>query len=198
MAMKRYRLGLPYSDYLSILGCGWTRITPYQYIAHAKIIDGSLILRIQYIFLTPLGQPLQIPKSAFLGICPHTETSSLNVRALEDVRCRVKHHHYFGQCTKGFKLKLCSCCQTEYQVDLQQCGQCGSLIAITKWLDLGEGRNWTDFKWRSHLYQPGTVDRETYLYEVGFIRDSFEQNKSGGFDLFLSPENVDKLCRLLG
>lgn len=201
MAMKRYRLALPYSDYLKPLGCDWTNLWEYQYRAHAKIIAGSLILRIQYILLIPLGQTLQVPLYGTLGICPHTKTSSLNVRALEDTRCKVKHNHYFGQCTKSFKLKQCYCCLTEYQVDLQECGQRGSLIAITKWLDLGEGRNWTDVKWKSHLadrevHQPGTAERETYLCKVGCIRDSFEQNKLGGFDPFLSPENIDKLCRL--
>lgn len=201
MAMKRYRLGLPYSDYLKPLSCDWTNLWEYQCRAHAKIIAGSLILRIQYILLIPLGQTLQVPLYGTLGIRPHTKTSSLNVRALEDTRCKVKHNHYFGQCTKSFKLKQCYYCLTEYQVDLQECGQRGSLIAITKWLDLGEGRNWTDVKWKSHLedrevHQPGTAERKTYLCEVGCIRDSFEQNKLGGFDPFLSPENIDKLCRL--
>lgn len=210
MAMKRYRLGLPYDDYFSSLGCDWVDVfRPFIYAAHAKIIAGSLILRIQYRFLIPISQTLGVPSSGFLGICPHTKTSSLRLHELKEARCKVKHNHSIWQCTKRIKLKQCCWCLTEYQVDLQECGQRGSLIAITKWLDLGEGRNWTDVKWKSHLADRGsslymaphqleTVDREeTHLYKVGCIRDSFEQNKPGGFNPFPSQQNIEESLELL-
>jgi hypothetical protein len=134
-----------------------------------------------------------------MGICPHTETRDLN--AQYDVRCKVEHNHHLRRCTKGSGLKQCCHCPTEYQVYLQECGQRGVLVVITKWLDLGEGRIWTDFKWRSHLanmeaYRTGTADMATYLREPSSIRNSFEENEHGGFDPFLSPANVHELCRL--
>lgn len=204
MAMKRHRLGLPYSDYLIMLGT-WDQGTvdelPYQTRALAKIVDKSLILRRRSALLIPLGRTIQIPVYAYMGICPHTRTRDLNVRVLQDVRCRVEHNHHLGQCSKSSGLKQCCYCPTEYQVDLQECGPRGVLVVITKWLDLGEGRTWTDSKWRSHLanmepYQTGTADMATYLREVGSIRNLFEQNEHRGFDLFFSPEDVDELCRL--
>lgn len=55
MAMKRYRLGLPYGDYFNSLGCGWVDMSQFRYAVNAKIIAGSLVLRIQYIFLILIG-----------------------------------------------------------------------------------------------------------------------------------------------
>jgi hypothetical protein len=205
MAMKRYRLGLPYSDYLSRLGHDWTshgytsdEMLPYQSRAQAKIVARSLILRIQYVLLIPLHRTLQIPRWSPMGICPHIEIMDLNARMLEDIQCKVEHNHSLRHCSKEFGLKQCYRCTTEYQVNLRERGQLGSVIVITKWLDLGEGRLRTDFKWRSHLNN--TVVKKnpainTYLPKLGSIRNSFEQNEPGGYQPFLGIASVDELCR---
>jgi hypothetical protein len=91
MAMKYYCLGLPYSDYLSFLGCdltwhiGSADILPFHCRAHSKIVARSLILRMQYALLIPPSRSIHIPtRSCFIGIC-YIETRDLNFRLLAPV-----------------------------------------------------------------------------------------------------------------
>lgn len=166
--MKRYRLGLPYWNYLTLL----------DYCSSET-----------WSALTAKYRALEINPFFFFGICPHTDFRAATVRALEDAQCRFQHNHQRGWCRKGTGLQQCRSCPTEYQADLQGWWGFGVYVTITKWLDLGEGRNWTDFKWRSHLanmerYQTGTEDMTTYLRELGFIKNAFEQNKNWAFNLF--------------
>ena len=202
MAMKRYRLGLPYSDHLSRLGHDWTshgytgdEMLPYQSRAQAKIVARSLILRIQYVLLIPPHRTLQIPRWSPMSICPHIEIMELNNRMLEDIQCKVKHNHSLRHCSKEFGLKQCYRCTTEYQLHLRERGQFGSVIVITKWLDLGEGRLRTDFKWRSHFINTKRPAINTYIPKLGSIRNSFEQDEPGGYQPFLGIPSVDELCR---
>lgn len=193
MVMKRYRSGLPYSHYLSQLTYVGKHIPYNRTNLHAKIITGSLILRVQYISLLPPRQPLQIYSSC-VGICPHIKPDKLT---FEGTHLKVRYSYQRGYCNKSFELRQCYSCLTEYQVDLQERGRRGSLIVLTKWLDIGEGRNWTDLKWASHVgsgdvRRQGTAE-DSYLCKVGSIRDSFEQHKPGQFDPFLSLENIENI-----
>lgn len=205
-AMKRYRLGLPFMKYLSLLNdeyMGLAERLPYHSRTQVKVIAGSLFLRIQFIFIMSFGQIPKILQGPLIGICPHTATRHVNSHVLEGTRCRIKHNPYLNQCRKATGLKQCLRCPTEYQVDVQECEQRGSLVVLTKWLDIGEGRGWTDFKWRSHLanmeaYRTGTEDMSTHLRELGFIRNSFEENSQRYFDPFPSPESADEYWRVLG
>ena len=76
MTMKRYRQGSDYSDLLDLLSLK-TYTTRYRrgYVeqrrAAAKVINGSLIVREQKVFMIPATQPIPFPWDASFIICRH-------------------------------------------------------------------------------------------------------------------------------
>jgi hypothetical protein len=110
-------------------------------------------------------------------------------------------------------LKQCNYCPTEYQIDLQECGQLGVAVVITRWLDLGEGQTFMDSKWWSRLstsytnhhvfagaggiYKKRLRDRAPMPFEAGSIHTSFEQNEHLAFEPIQTPERVNELSKML-
>lgn len=220
MTMKRYRLGLDYSYNLSLLACKTTGRRsiegfPYQCTAQARIITGSLFLRVQQVLLIPSGRALKSLASCRITICPHVGTVAKDCEAQlpENVQCQIAHQHNLNQCIRYSGLKQCNYCPTEYQIDLQECRQLGVAVVITKWLDLGEGRTFMDSKWWSRLstrytshhifagaaeiYKKRLRDRVPVPFEAGSIDASFEQNEHLAFDPIQTPERVNELSKML-
>lgn len=203
MATKFYRTGIPYNSVLrwadtrSYWVIGY-RMSPEHYRARSKIVDGSVFVRVQYSYLIPDGLMPHIPPNTYSRVCPHTSIKDLSVLVLGHVMNGVDK-----QTTKRSGLIQCWYCPTEYQLDLQIWPR-GILVVVTKWLDIGEGRASTDFKWRSHLIigeeqAPQTVpaEMETYLQAPGSIRDSFERSENENADPFSSQKETEKLYRHL-
>jgi hypothetical protein len=175
--MKRYRLGLDCSHHLSLLAYKTTQrrsmeFFPYQCIAEARIIAESLFVRVQKVYLIPFGRALESIGSCYIHICPHTGRLG-----------QLPENGHSG-------LRQCNYCPTEYQIDIQDYGQLGVVVVITKWLDLGEGRTIMDPKWWNHLsklyanhdvfaragwvYKKIPRDGEPVLFEAGPIYALFE------------------------
>jgi len=210
--MKRYRLGLDYSYHLNLLACNNTchrsiKYFPFRCTAQARIIAGSLLLRVQEVVLIPSGQALKNVQFCLINICPHVGIVAEDPRAQlpENVPCEIVHQHDLKQCIRYSGLKQCNVCPTEYRIDLQECGQHGVAVVTTKWLDLGEGRTILDPKWWSHLsrwytdhgifaradgiYKEKLINRAPVPFEAGSIHASF--------DLLLTPEKLNELSQML-
>jgi hypothetical protein len=210
--MKRYRLGLDYSYHLNLLACNTTgrrsiEHFPFRCTAQARIIAGSLLLRVQQVVLIPSGRALKGVASCFIKICYHFDNVAVDPRARlpENVPCEIVHQHDLKQCIRYSGLKQCNYCPTEYRIDLQECGQHGVAVIITKWLDLGEGRTLLDPKWWSHLstrytnhgifaradgiYKERLIDKAPVSFEAGSIQASF--------DSLLTQETVNELSQML-
>ncbi|PVH71882.1 hypothetical protein DL98DRAFT_353100, partial [Cadophora sp. DSE1049] len=48
-------------------------------------------------------------------------------------------------------LICCDHCYTEFRVDFKSYGKAGNAMFLTRWMDLGEGRDFNDHKFRSRL-----------------------------------------------
>jgi hypothetical protein len=219
MAMKRYRLGVDCNYHLNLLALKISRLgigrVPCQCMAEARIITGSLFLRVQQVVLLPSSRALKTIASCHITICPHLGIVSQDgkVRPPENAECTIAHPHNLKQCVRRSGLKQCNYCTTEYQVDLQECGQPGVAVIITKWLDLGEGRTVLDPKWWSRLsagytrhrifagadgiYKRRTIDRLPVSFEPGSIHTSFEQDEHLAFDSLLTQDRANDLFKIL-
>jgi len=134
MTMKRYRQGSEYSDLLDLLSLETTTHSRIGYVeqrtAAAKLIDGSLIVREQKIFMIPATQPIPFPWDASFVICPHITfftIEDLN-RYLRDIRVSD------WKIQKGYlnreRIMRCRYCRSEYQIDFKQFGRRGNRCTL--------------------------------------------------------------------
>ncbi|OBT70546.1 hypothetical protein VF21_10431 [Pseudogymnoascus sp. 05NY08] len=90
----------------------------------------------------------------------------------------------------------CRVCATEFRIDKLGIGQEGRAFVVTRWKDLGEGRDGNDPVWRAHL-------RETWLWggsgrKAGgrTICARFEGEAwRGGLESLLTPREMRRLVR---
>jgi len=219
MAMKQYRLGLDFKFYLGIFARETCHTSCFcqlqqQFRAKAKIRGGCFLLRLQQVVLLPLDRGLTRIQSAKIKVCPHFDRvgEDPNLSLPEDASCELAHQCNAKQCLRSSGLKQCDNCPLEYRIDLQECGELGTAVIITKWLDLGEGRTFLDPKWYSHFHDYRTdrtkfidapwIDREGLLdklvsFEPGTIVASFEQDGDEAFGLPLPEQRVHQLAQLL-
>jgi len=212
--MKLYRQGLDYSQFLRYFTCRFTgtrESIPYQFLSRAKIINGSLLLRVQESFLFPKGHQPQIPITARVGICHHVGIPGFTFesRLPEHAQCTLDHDHEAQQCIRSSGMRQCVYCPTEFQIELQDCADLGVALVTTKWLDLGEGRTVLDPKWWSRLsikytnheifagmrgiYKEEIEDRLPVQSELASIRDEIESVE----DLRCERSKGDEQARLM-
>jgi hypothetical protein len=137
MTMKQYRLGLDCKLYLDLFASengNWSCFYQLrqQFKAKAKIRGGCFLLRLQQVLLLPLE--LTRIQSAKIKICPHFDRvgEDPNLSLPEDVPCELVHQCNAKQCLRSSGLKQCDDCPTEYRIDLQECGELGTAVIITK------------------------------------------------------------------
>ena len=173
-------------------------------MAQAQIIAGSLFLQVQEMLLIPSRRALEIPTACRAAICPHIGivAKASEAQLPENAQCTIAHNHNLKQYIRQSRLKHCNYCPTEYQIDLQECGQLGVAVVVTKWLDLGEGQHFLDPKWWSRLstsytnhhvfagtdrvYRKRPKDRLPVLFEAGSIYASFEKEQYLAFEPLLT------------
>ncbi|KAG4417549.1 hypothetical protein IFR04_009279 [Cadophora malorum] len=216
--MKLYRQGLDYSQFLRYFTCRFTgtrESIPYQFLSRAKIINGSLLLRVQESFLFPKGHQPQIPITARVGICHHVGIPgfTFDARLPEHAQCTLDHDHEARQCSRSSGMRQCVYCPTEFQIELQGCADLGVALVTTKWLDLGEGRTVLDPKWWSRLstkytnhelfsgmrgiYKQEIEDRKPIQSELASIRDAMESEEDLESDVAEAKSRLGLCIRLI-
>jgi hypothetical protein len=184
MAMKRYRQGSEYSDLLDLLSLKTTTHFRHGYVeqrtAAAKLIDGSLVVREQKIFMIPATQPIPFPWDASFVICPHISffiIEDLN-RYLRDIR--VSDWKIQKGYLNGERVVRCRYCRSEYQIDFKQFGRRGNAMYVTKWLDLGQGP--LGYNCRSHRNIADGLPWRQIEFHSGSICATFEGRVQFDFD----------------
>ncbi|KAH7395896.1 hypothetical protein BKA64DRAFT_754891 [Cadophora sp. MPI-SDFR-AT-0126] len=212
--MELYRQGLDYNRCLQRFTCRITESRegiPYQLLSKARIINGSLLLRVQESFSFPIGHPPRIPVTARIGICHHVGIPGQNFEARlpKHAQCILDHNHEAKQCVRSSGTRQCAYCPTEFQIEIQGCADLGVTLVVTKWLDLGEGRTVLDPKWWSRLstnytnrevfagmrcvYREEIEDRLPVPSELPSIRDAIESEK----DLEMGSRRGDEQYKLM-
>jgi hypothetical protein len=141
MTMKRYRQGLEHSDLLDLLSLTTRTHSRTGYVeqrrAAAKLIDESLVVREQKVFMIPATQPIPFLLDASFVICRH-----ILFWTIEDLNRYLRHIRVSDwRIQKGYlngeRVMRCRYCRSEYLIDFN--GRHGNAMYVTKWLDLGQG-----------------------------------------------------------
>jgi hypothetical protein len=87
---------------------------------------------VQEVLLIPSGRALEIPTACHVALCPHIGIVAQAYEALlpESAQCTIDHSHDLKWCIRQSGLKHCNYCPTQYQIDLQECGQLGVAAVI--------------------------------------------------------------------
>lgn len=219
MAMKQHRLGLDYEVWLECLCLQSTmyRIMqkfPSEIRADARIVDSSLLFRLQRVILIPPGLSIRNLDRCSFHICPHIRlvTHGAEANLPETAGCTMNHKHGLQRCARKSGIVPCIACPTEYELSLEECGEFGVAAIITKWMDLGEGRTILDPRWLSHLSNKYTasdvlrevnginrirlVDGDPVRSNHVSLRGAFGQYKSSGVGPILPLETAKRLYQL--
>ena len=195
MTMKRYRQGSDYSNLLGLLSLKSITRSISEYVeqrtAAAKLINGSLLVREQKMFMIPAMQPIPIPWNAV--ICRHIKylNSEDLTYFLRDMDSKTQTGHLSKERVMG-----CRYCRSEYQIDVKQYGERGNAMYVTKWLDLGQGPLGHNF--RSHLHNDGGLPWREIDSDLGSIRAAFEGGAHFDFDsdAFMKPKDREEVPKL--
>ena len=205
MAMKAYRRGLDYSTLLGQLSYKTRTRSDYgfnkQSTALARIVDGSLLIRHQTIFMIPTARRTFIPRDLHLQICPHVYLYSSRGRDeyMENIRAGWWLSQSDLQARDG--ISKCHRCLTDFRIDFKSFGEQGNTLFVTKWQDLGQGRSPLDQKFQSHiecwhkeLNKPQWCRVES---PPGFIYATFQRQAGVDFEFdgLLTPQDRKKLFK---
>jgi hypothetical protein len=199
MAMKLHCQGLDCSKLLNLLSyktkTHFRRGYVVQCTALAQIVDSSLIIREQRIFMMPPTQP--IPWEPDFIICPHFPFILVEgFKQYWDI-IQIAYWDESKDYQKEEGIIQCKYCMTEFRVDFKSFGEHGNAVFVTRWLDLGEGRSPMDHKWQSHVGWPKRGDSLPVEFGRGSICSAFEQKEHFRFefDSLLTPQNKKELFR---
>lgn len=192
MAMKVYRQGHDTTKFLDLLSFRGPNIRyrgfTEQIIASARIVGGSLFIREQRVFMTPASQKYPLPGRESFYICyqyPYLHLQSLLRMGIQFPRSKDVEAHENKQ-----GILCCEYCYTEFRIDFKSYGRAGNAMFITRWMDLGEGRDLNDPKWRNRL----VVEEELFLRTIKHPRRSisaaFEQEHEFRFDSLLTGHEL--------
>jgi hypothetical protein len=200
MAMKAYRQSHETTQLLSLLSCGTKRLFGPGFVeqrtAAARIQEGSLLLREQRVVMVPSSQeiPLSWYSRGGIIICPHIWfpiMTSLHQYGIQIPRATEIEGYENRQ-----GLIYCDHCYTEFRVDFKSYGKAGNAMFVTKWMDLGEGRDLRDHKFRSRFSSVEETSWTKVAFRRGSVCASFEQKLESTFefDSLLSQQDEENLC----
>ncbi|KFY82791.1 hypothetical protein V500_10331 [Pseudogymnoascus sp. VKM F-4518 (FW-2643)] len=203
MAMKRHRQGLDCSSLVKLLSYSeWSWVGPDEIKTSSRIVDGSLLLRQQYILLVHPNNDMLFTRDDKIMICPHAKqlwgtidyetsapekynmtytTGSVDVdRTPAAAECDCCAHQGKKEEEGNWSgLLRCRDCATEFRVDTLGIGKEGKAFVVTRWKDLGEGRDASDPVWRAHMGDNGglffffsrllPVDNERMAYDLAML-----------------------------
>lgn len=145
------------------------------------------------------SQSVIAPKIISNHVCPHWRFGYYNPSRLDKkIACRVSHWDDLWlnfKCPTCSGLFQCDVCPTEFQIDVKNFLKNGVALILTRWLDLGEGRNLSDPRYASHvshIYDATHYTDTPVEFAAGSIRAAYEGNK---FDVekFLTPRHTFEL-----
>jgi hypothetical protein len=198
MTMKAYRQSHEMTQLLSLLSSGTKRSVEWGFVeqrtAAARIQDGSLLVREQRIFMVPSSQEIPLPWCGGINICPHIRFATM--KSLHACGIQVPHANEIEGYENRQGLIYCDHCYTEFRVDFKSYGKAGNAMFLTRWMDLGEGRDLSDHKFRSRFTN---IEEKTWTkvaFQRGSICASFEQKPESTFkfDSLLSQQDEEDLC----
>ncbi|EPE35435.1 hypothetical protein GLAREA_11134 [Glarea lozoyensis ATCC 20868] len=181
MTMKLHSQGLDNGKHLGVLSSR-EEFASYGHrqrrTSMVKVRNGVLLFREQKVFLVPTSWPLPIPNKYHiypprLAVCPH-----YNFQTMKSIHKAGIHIPY----SKGLQnyqnkqgIVSCDYCHTEFRVDFKSCEHCNAMI-ITRWLDLGDGKDPKDLKWLRHFQNSSKGTK--VVFQRGAISAAFEQDQS--------------------
>lgn len=198
MAMKAYRQSHQTTQLLKLLGCGNHKLVKQGFVecrtAEARIQDGSLLLREQRVFLVPSSAEIPLPWCGGMVICPHIHF--LTMPSLHKYGIQVPRASQIEKFENRQGLICCNHCHTEFRIDFKSYGKAGNAMFLTRWMDIGEGRNFNDYKFTKRLGSINEISWSEVAFRRGSICGSFEQQSSQAFkfDSLLSHQDEKNLC----
>ncbi len=201
MTMKRHRQGLDCSKLLNLLSYKTKTRFRHGYVeqctALAKIVDGSLLVRVQRIFMIQTTQLTPVPWHSDFAICPHFEFISMESfdRYSNTIQIAQWDEPKGHQNWEG--IIQCKHCLTEFRIDFKNIGGRGNAMFVTRWKNLGEGRSPLDYKWQSHVDWHKGRHWLPVEFDRGSICAAFEQKEhfKFEFDSLLNAQNKKELYR---
>jgi len=184
MAMKAHRQGHEASRFLSLLSSGPARNTAWlrfgeQRTAAVRIQDGSLLVRAQRMFMVPSFRKLPLPSYGHVDICAHIRFWTMTGMYKHGIQIP------YADEIEGYENRqgtlCCDYCYTEFRIDFKSYGKAGNAMFITKWMDIGEGRDPSDHKFRSRLGRRRGKTWTQVTFRRGSICAAFEQKAESEF-----------------
>ncbi|OBT88666.1 hypothetical protein VE02_03204 [Pseudogymnoascus sp. 03VT05] len=219
MVMKRHRQGLDTSSLIKLLSYDeWSLISHDKIKTSARIVDGSLLLRQQHIILVHPNNDALFSHVKIM-ICSHAKQLCSKIdynasapekykmvytpgtvdidRTPTTVLCECCAHQGTKDGGNWSGLIRCRDCATEFRIDTLGIGKEGKAFVVTRWKDLGEGRDGNDAVWRGHLREPwvgGGSGRKAGGGKTICAR--FEgEGWRGGLESLVTPREMRRLVR---
>lgn len=166
-----------------------------QHTAKARIQDARLLMREQIIFKVPSYIKSPLPLCSYIFIFPDIQLESpcyfyqLGIQ----ISCSDKVEEYKN--IQG--LIDCQHCYTEFRVDFKSYSKKGNVLYITKWIEIGEGRDRNYYEFLSLFGFPVKTIEGEADFPRGSIFTAFEQMKSSEFrfDSLLTKQDKKSLSR---
>jgi hypothetical protein len=146
--------------------------------------------------MVPSSQKLPLPWYGSIDICLHLQF--LTMLSLKKYGIQIPHADEIEGYDNRQGIIYCEYCYTEFRVDFKSYGKAGNAMFITRWVDIGEGRDPSDHKFRSRL---GGLKPKTWTkvaFRRGSICAAFEQKAESGFkfDSLLTQQDEKDLCTM--
>jgi hypothetical protein len=197
MAMKAHRQGHDTTKLLGLLSYGKRNIVQIGFVeqpsAAVRIQDGSLLAREQRVFMVPSSQKTPIPWHPSINICLHIQFLTMRCLAMHGIR--IPHADEIEGHENKQGIIYCEYCYSEFRVDFKSYGEAGNAMFVTKWIDIGEGRDISDHKWTSRFRGVLGEARTKAAFQRGSICAAFEQKDEFKFDSLLIQQDKKALCR---
>ncbi|OBT91200.1 hypothetical protein VE02_00347 [Pseudogymnoascus sp. 03VT05] len=198
MAMKAYRQGRDTTKLLRLLSHKQINEDPEGFVelhtSEARIRNDSLLVRDQMVFMLPasLTTPFSLP--AEFGSCKHVFLSSM--ADLRFCGIYVPRAEEMDDHVNKEGIIYCRYCYMEMRIDFKSYGKAGNAMFVTRWMDIGEGRDVNDVKWKVRLGGGNEWLWDDVIYPRGSICSAFEGRSSDDFkfDSLITEQDEMELC----
>ena len=196
LAMKRHYYGVSHG--LPIACFLHTELKEYEargtvelFSVDARIVSNELLMRSQQWILVPQNRSGEfMTKSLLHSLCAHIRTGIWrDDKLLNIIRPRLQQLEARGICYT--KTEQCQECHMDFVLDGLDFGDSGVALFVTRWVNLGAGRDMADPKWIHHHCHPKRGGVHT-THLLGSIRADFEGQGGNSVEEF-TADNILKL-----